>query len=214
MKSLSACQLKNMLIRVCDDIINSKSLLTEVDSAIGDGDHGIGMETGMKKAKAALEMTDSENVYEYFKLMGKSMLMSMGGASGVVFGSMFLSGGRNNDSISSINLKQLGEVFLNSLNEIKVRGGARVGDKTMVDALEPAVYALVNSKDDSILIGLSDAADAAKKGVESTKNFEAKFGRAKTQGSTIGYQDPGATSVWLIFNSMKDYVAELTNELG
>ena len=84
-----------MLLYVAEQIIDSKALLTEVDSQIGDGDHGIGMERGMKKAKEKLlSMESGSNVYALFQEMGKTMLMSMGGASGVIFGTMFMGGAK------------------------------------------------------------------------------------------------------------------------
>ena len=88
MEQLNYAQVRDMLLYVTEQIIDSKALLTEVDSQIGDGDHGIGMERGMKKAKEKLlSMESGSNVYALFQEMGKTMLMSMGGASGVIFGS-------------------------------------------------------------------------------------------------------------------------------
>ena len=93
MEQLNYAQVRDMLLYVTEQIIDSKALLTEVDSQIGDGDHGIGMERGMKKAKEKLlSMESGSNVYALFQEMGKTMLMSMGGASGVIFGTMFMGG--------------------------------------------------------------------------------------------------------------------------
>lgn len=99
MEQLNYAQVRDMLLYVAEQIIDSKALLTEVDSQIGDGDHGIGMERGMKKAKEKLlSMESGSNVYALFQEMGKTMLMSMGGASGVIFGTMFMAGPRESPS--------------------------------------------------------------------------------------------------------------------
>lgn len=96
-----------------------------------------------------------------------------------------------------------------SLVAIKERGGAEVGDKTMVDALSPAVDAMEKTKKDGLLAMLKAAEEAAKQGVENTKNYTAKFGRAKSLlERAIGHQDAGATSVYLIFRSMREFVED------
>lgn len=217
MKELNTQQIKEMLLFTADKIIEAKPVLTEVDSAIGDGDHGIGMETGMKKAKQKLEQMDAgKDVFALFHIMGKTMLMSMGGASGVIFGSMFLAGAKNEQPARTMSAEQLAGLFERSLDAIRERGKASVGDKTMVDALSPAVEAmnqvleeaLKEGKEADVEVLLKKAADGAGEGMENTRNLEAKFGRAKTQGTTIGYRDAGATSVWIIFQAMSDYVLE------
>ena len=98
-----------------------------------------------------------------------------------------------------------------SLESIKERGKAQPGDKTMVDAFEPAVKALENGNKEDLVRLLSDARDAAWKGVENTKNYIAKFGKAKTLGQrAIGFQDAGATSVAIIFDGMYNYVKNIS----
>jgi dihydroxyacetone kinase phosphoprotein-dependent L subunit len=211
MKTLTIEQTTDMIIEACNAIIENKPLLTEVDSKIGDGDHGIGMSGGMEKAKAAL-LADSPfpDVNSVFKITGMTMLNSMGGASGIIFGSMFLGGIKGMAAISELNGSTFTTIMRNSLEAIKTRGEARVGDKTMVDALEPAVLAMESGNQDDLIQLLSDATDAALQGVENTKNYTAKFGRAKSlQERAIGYQDAGATSVSIIFTAMYEYVRTL-----
>ncbi len=211
MNTLNAKQAREMLLLVADAIIEAKPMLTEVDSAIGDGDHGIGMEGGLKKAKTKLEgMQDCEDVYALFTAAGKAMLMSMGGASGVIFGSLFMGGAKGCEAKAEINTAEFASMFERSLAVIQERGKAEVGDKTMVDALAPAVSALKENEGGDFVNLLQKAAEAAEKGMESTKDFEAKFGRAKTQSSTIGFQDAGATSVWVIFKTMSAYVQSVS----
>lgn len=201
--------MKDMLLYVADAVIDAKPMLTEVDSAIGDGDHGIGMETGFKKAKIKLLSMEPCDIFALLQTTGKTMLMSMGGASGVIFGSMFLAGAKGREPAAEIDVTGFANVFRKSLEEIQARGKANVGDKTMVDALAPAVEALEASCDAGFPAALAAAEEAAREGMERTKLVEARFGRAKTQSSTIGFQDAGATSVWVIFRAMREYVQSL-----
>ena len=205
---LSAQDARRMLISVADKIIEKKPYLTEIDSAIGDGDHGIGMAGGMKKAKEKLEkMADEENAYAVFEAAGKAMLMSMGGASGVIFGSLYLAGAKGMEPKSVITAGDLAQMEKKSLLAIQERGRAEVGDKTMVDALSPAVDAMKANCAQGLPPMLKAAEAAALQGVEDTKRYVAKFGRAKSlMERAVGYQDAGATSVWLIFQGMREYV--------
>lgn len=207
-KILTIDQTTDMIIKACDAIIENKPYLTEVDSKIGDGDHGIGMSGGMEKAKAALEAKRPFNdVNTVFKTTGMTMLNSMGGASGVIFGSMFLGGIKDLELIGELDGDSLAKIMRGSLEAIKARGKAQVGDKTMVDAFEPAVVALENGKKEDLIQLLSDAKDEALQGVENTKGYIAKFGRAKSLlERAIGYQDAGATSVAIIFDAMYQFI--------
>lgn len=199
---------KEMLIYIADKIIGQKPYLTEIDSAIGDGDHGIGMAGGMQKAKDKLNKQESfESVYDVFAIAGKAMLMSMGGASGVIFGSLYLSGAKGMEVKPELTASDLAAMERKSLEAIKERGKAQVGDKTMVDALEPAVIAMEENTEKGLLEMLKAAEAAAAKGLEDTKGYTAKFGRAKSlMERAIGHQDAGATSVYLIFQGMREYV--------
>lgn len=212
MKTLKKEQAKDMMIYVADAVINAKPMLTEVDSKIGDGDHGIGMEGGLKKAKAKLQkMEEIGSVYEPFETAGKAMLMSMGGASGVIFGSMFLAGAKGQEAKEELTAQDFAGLMERSLKAIQDRGKAQVGDKTMVDALSPAVDAMKESEEEGFTCMLQKAEEAARLGMEYTKTIEARFGRAKTQGTTIGFQDAGATSVWIILKAMREYI-QMNNE--
>lgn len=207
-EALNVNSTKEMLIYIADKIIESKPFLTEVDSKIGDGDHGIGMAGGLQKAKDKLLALDNiSNVYDLFNTVGKTMLMSMGGASGVIFGSLFLAGSKNVDPKTELNAQDIAEIMEKGLISIKERGKAQVGDKTMIDALEPAVESLKANSSKGLHLMLLEAEAAAAQGVENTKKYVAKFGRAKSlMERAIGYQDAGATSVWIIFRSMREYV--------
>ena len=206
-KELSATQTKEMFIFVGKKVIESKPLLTEVDSAIGDGDHGIGMSVGFKKAIENLEKKEFTTVNEVFKTIGMSMISSMGGASGIIFGTMFVGGIKELADTESLDAKTLASIFESALKAIKARGKADLGDKTMIDAFQPAVESLKNFSGDDLLAGLQAATAQAKVGVENSKEYIAKFGRAKALGErAIGHQDAGATSVAIIFESMTNWI--------
>lgn len=208
LESLNGEDTRNMLIYIADKVMKKKGYLTEIDSAIGDGDHGIGMYGGMKKVKKKLlTMTGEENVYKLFEEAGIQMLNSMGGASGVIFGSLYLAGAEGMEARSEINGDDLARMERKSLAAIQERGKAQAGDKTMVDALLPAVEALEKNAGKSLLEMLKAAEEAAWQGVEDTKKYTAKFGRAKSLlERAIGHQDAGATSVWLILQGMREFV--------
>ena len=199
---------RNMLLYIADKIIAKKPYLTEIDSAIGDGDHGIGMAGGMRKVKKKLlAMQGETDVYKLFEAAGTEMLMSMGGASGVIFGSLYLAGAKGTKAQDFLKAEDLACMERRSLEAIQERGKAVKGDKTMVDALLPAVEALEKNKEETLLQALQAAETAAWQGVEDTKGYMAKFGRAKSLlERAVGHQDAGATSVWLIFQGMREFV--------
>lgn len=212
MTTLDCAAARGMLLACAEKIIESKPLLTEIDSRIGDGDHGIGMAVGMQKAKDRLEKMEAcSNVYELFQEMGKTMLMSMGGASGVIFGTMFLGGTKGKEPLPALGCRDFAGLMADSLEAVRTRGKASAGDKTMVDALEPAVRAMETYGGDDFVEMLSLAETAAAEGVEATKNLIAKFGRAKSlMERALGFQDAGATSVWIIFGAMRAYLAAMS----
>jgi len=206
---LTAAQVKEMFLYVGKQVRESKPLLTKIDSAIGDGDHGIGMSVGFTKAEENLTQKEFDTINDVFKTIGMSMISSMGGASGIIFGTLFVGGVKGLDPQEELNLPLLTKILEGSVTSIKERGKAKLGDKTMIDALEPAVLGLKQCVEDnkSLLEGLKSAEEKAEQGVERTKEFVAKFGRAKSMGErAIGYQDAGATTVYIIFKSMREWV--------
>ncbi|MEW9670507.1 dihydroxyacetone kinase subunit DhaL [Ammoniphilus sp. 3BR4] len=216
-KGLSPDQTREMFRYVGEKIIESKPLLTEIDRAIGDGDHGIGMSVGFTEALYKLNEKDWTNVNDIFKTIGMAMISSMGGASGVIFGTMFAGGVKHLPPKETLNLETLTMILDHSLKSVKERGKAEFGDKTMIDALEPAVKALqeFSNGSNSLLGGLMAAEESARVGVENTKSYISKFGRAKSLGErSIGHQDAGATSVWIILKSMREWVEQGNNEIS
>lgn len=207
---LSIRQVEEMFLSAAAAIIKNEPYLTEIDMKIGDGDHGTGMELGFNSVLKELPAGDYSSVEAVFQELGTILLDTMGGASGVLFGTMFISGIIRRKPSVSFGLSDFAECFRVSLDAIKQRGKAKIGDKTMVDALEPAVSALEKAALQNVGLkeGFRLAAEAAKEGVEYTKQIKARFGRAKYYGEkAIGLQDAGATSVWLIFQAMSDWIS-------
>lgn len=208
-KALNVEQTRDMFLYVGEEVIKSKPYLTELDSAIGDGDHGIGMEVGFTNANEQLKGKSFSTINDVFKAIGMTMITTMGGASGVIFGTMFVGGVKGLQLLDRLEVKSLAGILEKSLQSIKDRGKAIIGDKTMIDAFEPAVLSLKENADrtDDLLEALRQAEESAMQGVEDSKKYVAKFGRAKSLGErAIGHQDAGATSVWIILRSMREWV--------
>lgn len=202
-------QLKSMILYVSQKIVESEPYLTEIDLKIGDGDHGTGMKLGFSHVLKELVNYSPTSCDDVFHLTGMTLLDTMGGASGVLFGTVFISGLIKRQPKQEFTLKDFAEIFSQSLEALKKRGKAKVGDKTMVDAFEPAVHALTDAaaKNLSLTVGLANAAESARKGMEFTKSVKARFGRAKYFGEkSLGLQDAGATSIYIIFRSMSEWI--------
>jgi len=186
----------------------NKNFLCELDSMIGDGDHGITVLKGFKNAQKKIKELKPNNISEFFKIIGKTLITSIGGTTGPIFGSFFIEFG--NCLIPEkreIDLKDLSIMFSNGLEKLKKIGGASPGDKTVVDTIHPVVKALVEAirRGYSLKSTLGILEEAARKGSESTKYMIAKKGRARYLGErSIGYQDAGATSMYLIIKAMND----------
>lgn len=209
MKSFSAAQTKSMMMQMCQIMIDSKEIMCDADRNIGDGDHGIGMAKGFEAALQELKIQEFEDVYKIFFTIGRTMIKEMGGASGIIFGTLFYAGSKNVEPSSELTVKDFCTVFEKALTEIKVKGHAQLGDKTVVDALQPMVEAMQQNveKDLSFVEMVQIALDAAIQGKENSKQYVAKYGRAKTLGDrAIGYPDAGAVSLTLIMQSMLDWV--------
>jgi dihydroxyacetone kinase phosphoprotein-dependent L subunit len=209
MKILNAVQAKSMLIHVASVMVDSKEIMCEADRNIGDGDHGIGMANGFDAARQELGNQEFDDVYKVFFTVGRTMIKVMGGASGIIFGTLFYAGSKNMEPKSEIGVKEFSAIFEKALEDIKIKGQAKVGDKTVVDGLEPMVNALKenSTKDITFEVLLQAAYDAAVAGKEASKQFIAKFGKAKTLGErAIGFPDAGAVSLTLILKAMLDWV--------
>ena len=206
---LNAADLKKMFLFTAQKIVDSEPYLTEIDSVIGDGDHGTGMALGFSYVIKELPQKKCESAEDVVSSVGLILIDTMGGASGVLFGTMFISGIVDREKHETLDLRGFAEIFRKSLDALKKRGKAKVGDKTMIDAFEPAVCGLEEAaaKHLSLADGFALAAQKAEAGAEYTKTVRAKFGRAKYYGDkSIGLQDPGAVSVRIIFQAMSEWI--------
>ena len=204
-------QARKMLIYVSREIVKSEPLLTAIDIKIGDGDHGTGMKIGFSNVEKILKKNTYESMNMLFKDVGITLIKTMGGASGVLFGTFFIGGLSSVPDSTQLTTSYFADYIAASLESIHHRGKANVGDKTMIDALAPAVASLLKSKEenDELDIALNKATTEAKIGVESTKGMCAKFGRARKFGQlAIGFQDAGATSIAIIFDSMSNWISK------
>jgi phosphoenolpyruvate---glycerone phosphotransferase subunit DhaL len=182
-------------------VAENKDLLTDLDAAIGDGDHGANMDRGMRAVLVALDDTPPVTASALFNKVGMTLVSTVGGASGPLFGTFFLRVGASFGDTAEISLAQLAAALRAGLEGIVARGKAEAGDKTMYDALAPAVDAL----DSAVSEGM-DKADAvklasvaAKGGRDATTPMLARKGRASYLGErSVGHQDPGATTVALL----------------
>ena len=143
MERMELDQVKEMFGCMADAVIGKEALLTEIDEKIGDGDHGIGMARGFLAVKEQLPKMEAVSVNALFKEVGMTLLDAMGGASGVIFGTMFISGCGAVPLTDTLSLKELAPMMKRSLDNIQKRGGDRRGDKTMIDSYGPAVEALL-----------------------------------------------------------------------
>ncbi|MCX6079992.1 MAG: dihydroxyacetone kinase subunit DhaL [Chloroflexi bacterium] len=182
-------------------ISENSSYLTELDSAIGDADHGANMDRGFKAVVNKLPEVEDKDIGTIFKTVGMTLLSTVGGAGGPLYGTYFLQAGLKTAGKMELTLADWAEALEASLNGIIMRGKAEMGDKTMVDALTPAVSALKQALQDNqpINTALELSANAAKNGMEATIPLVARKGRASYLGErSAGHQDPGATSSYLM----------------
>lgn len=205
---LSAEQVRTMFLAVADRVISAKEALCDADRNIGDGDHGIGMANGFVAAKKELENNQFDDVYTVFSTVGRTMIRVMGGASGIIFGLLFFAGAKNKSPQPELTTSEFTEIFSSALAEIQAKGKAEPGDKTLVDALVPAVDNMKKCVERGVGFKglLADALKGAEEGKEASKNYIAKFGKAKTLGErAIGYPDAGCVTLTVIFSAMNDW---------
>jgi dihydroxyacetone kinase-like protein len=183
-------------------VAENRSYLTKLDGAIGDGDHGTNMDRGMKKALERLGTTDGDDIGASLKAVGMALVSSVGGAAGPLYGTFFMQMGQAAGGRSELDLAGFTEAFDAGLQGVIKRGKAEPGDKTMVDALTPALEALRAADGDDVAAALGRAAEAARQGMEATVPMVARKGRASYLGErSAGHQDPGATSSHLLLKS-------------
>lgn len=198
------------LSRFTQLVTENRSYLTELDSAIGDADHGSNMARGMAAVMEKTAAAPSVAVDDLFKLVGMTLVTSVGGASGPLYGTFFLRFGTTAGAVTELDSTGLAAALRAGLGGIVARGKAELGDKTMFDAMSPAVDAF----DAEIAAGAdlaasaAGAAAAAAAGRDATEPLVARKGRASYLGDrSAGHLDPGATSTAFLFQALAESLA-------
>ena len=198
--TLSAAEWRQRLIATCQRMIDSSDRLCAADRDLGDGDHGVTMARAFTAAQGALAAAPASPGGD-LAILGAS-LMSAGGTAGIVFGTWFSSAGRQ-IATRDLDARALADAMAAALRDVCRRGKASPGDKTMIDALTPAVAALDAAAGKGVEAALLQAAAAAADGVEATRGMTARMGRARNLGERgVGFIDPGALSVAIIFEGL------------
>jgi phosphoenolpyruvate---glycerone phosphotransferase subunit DhaL len=185
-------------------IAEHRQELVRLDTAIGDADHGTNMDRGMRAAVEKVEATDADDIGAVLKAVGMALVSKVGGAAGPLYGTLFLQMGMATGGKSEIDLAGWADALEAGVKGVQARGKAELEDKTMIDALVPAVDALRAAANDGASLGdaLRRSADAAEEGMKATIPLEARKGRASYLGPrSVGHQDPGATSAHLLLRT-------------
>ena len=204
MQEIGIYQLSNMLQAAADEIIKNKTYLSELDTFIGDGDHGTTIARTMEVMLTAVAHSPQDNLKVLLEKVGWEILGVNGGATGPLFGSLFLGLSDGMGAAATIDAKMLAKMFKKAEERVLKVSGASAGDKTLIDALLQAVAAIEgHAGEGDICAQLEAAAEAADKGAEATINMTAKKGRAKNMSQrSFGHKDPGATSMALLFKGL------------
>jgi len=205
--SISRDDTLNWVKAVAATIGENSAYLTDLDRAIGDADHGANMDRGFKAVMNKIPEISDKDIGTICKTVGMTLISTVGGAGGPLYGTFFLQAGMKTAGKMELNLADWTEALEAALSGVIMRGKAELGDKTMVDALTPAVAALKQSilENQPINKALELSAEAAKQGMEGTTPLVARKGRASYLGErSAGHQDPGATSSYLILKTAAD----------
>lgn len=197
MSSLDTKQMAAIVEGMAKKIEAEKEYLTELDNEIGDGDHGINLSRGFEAVEKKLPSLAGGDIGALLKGVGMQLVSTVGGASGPLYGTAFMKAGMACKGLTEIDGPAFVKAMEAAVDGIKMRGKATEGEKTMLDALCPALKVLQDdvTAGKSLKEALQDAAQAAEKGVEYTKTIIATKGRASYLGErSLGHQDPGATS--------------------
>lgn len=189
-------KIKNKIINLSNTIIENEEYLTDLDRAIGDGDHGFNMAKGFNKVKDAMN-DDYKDLKTLFNKIAMTLISNVGGASGPLYGTFFMKFAQSLDGEIHLSKTLFAKAFSDGVDGVIMRGKAQVGDKTMVDVLSPVSEALKNDSTFEEIVKI------AKENMEKTKDIKALKGRAAYLGErSIGNIDPGAYSSYLCIKSV------------
>jgi len=210
--SVQSATVNSWMSEIADSVSAERDYLTQLDAAIGDGDHGTNMNRGFGAVQKALAEQDADVPPGRLLIVaGKTLVSTVGGASGPLWGSAFRHAGRTLGDAAEWDAEQLVQALGAARDGVVELGAAGPGDKTMVDALTPAVDAMRASLDAGagLMESVTAAAEAAEEGAHATVPLQARKGRASYLGErSIGHQDPGATSVALVMRALERAVSQ------
>ena len=202
--SFDADAARAWLTAAAASIEENADLLTQLDSAIGDADHGVNLRRGFTAVTAALAGFEADGPGAVLVKAGTTLISKVGGASGPLYGSAFRAIGKALDGPEA-DAAALGAALRDGLAAIRKLGAAAPGDKTIVDALAPAVEAFAAAAPEGLGAAAQAAAEAAEAGAKATAELQARKGRASYLGArSVGHQDPGATSTALILRALAE----------
>lgn len=205
METFTKDQVMGTIASMCDIVIENEVPFCELDSAAGDGDFGMSLAKGFKVVKAEWANHSRDDIGAFLKDCGMIITEHCGGASGPIWGSAFRAMGKYAQDKETLNLVELGDMVQAAIDAVQKRGGAKLGDKTLLDALIPAVESVKASgaAGERFAVALPKSAAAAVAGAESTKLIAASKGRASYVGDrSISFPDAGATAIGIIFNRL------------
>ena len=210
MSNIDIIKIKEWLSSVADTYEKNKDYLTQLDSDIGDADHGINMNRGFKLVKEMINSENKESISDIFYYYGTILIKNIGGSSGPLYGTFFLNAGILSNNKENLSLYDITDIFNKGANAISSLGKSKTGEKTMLDTLFPSLDAMkesINENSEDAELFKNKVMEAAENGMKSTINMLATKGRASYLGErSVGHQDPGATSMFML---IKDLLAIL-----
>ncbi len=207
---VSSSQVSDWIRAFAATVAENKDYLTELDSAIGDADHGINMNRGMQAVLGKLDAGEAADVGALLKTVGMTLVSTVGGASGPLYGTLFLQMGTSAAGKPDLSGDDWAAALAAGVAGVQRRGKAELGDKTMIDALVPAVETVRSALADGSALdeALRRSAEAAREGMTATIPLVARKGRASYLGErSADHQDPGATSSWLLLRTAAETLA-------
>ena len=198
-----------ILKKICDRMIEQADYLSDLDAATGDAEHGINMKKGFSDVLEHLPELASGSIGGALSQAGRKIMTSTGGSAGILYSTAFLAASKACTDKNTLDVQTAGQMLRAALDAMMQRGGAKPGDKTMIDTLHPAVLCFEEhvARGQDWKVCSAACAAAARAGMEHTRDLVARKGRASYQGEgSKGHQDPGATSMYYIFEQADAYI--------
>lgn len=208
METITTKNMEDIVSRMGDVIIINEVYFCELDSVAGDGDFGMSIAKGFQQLKLEWENLTKSNIGGFLKDSGMIITEYCGGASGPIWGSAFRAAGKSAKGKKEVNLSEFADLMEAAVAGIQKRGNAKLGDKTLLDALIPTTQSLRKSADsgESFMLAFKKGADAAREGAEKTRTMTANKGRASYVGErSLDHPDAGAMALGIIFTEISEF---------